>query len=194
MADLGILLTDALAQRAHQGTKTVTRRPVAQPERPAAEGKIWRDCICHLIHPLDTPCPSCDGRFGPAVIRGAGTAEVGGRVWVRECWAPIADSIDDGPRALYRASADHALVIHMAEAGDRWRPSIHMPKWAARTWGRVTSVTLCDLSRIDDAEARREGFDAAEECVAAIRALYPEQAMFWRVEWVPMPAPEVTRA
>ncbi len=192
VADLGILLKDGLALKAFQGQKVVTRRPMAEgTERKPAEGSTWRECICHLIHPTDTPCPVCDARFGPAVVRGAGTAEVGGRVWIRECWAPVLDPPNGGRAALYRASADHALVIHMAEAGDCWKPSIHMPKWACRTWGRITSITACDLSTIDDFEARLEGFETADQLKAALRAMYPKATRFWRIAWVPIERPEV---
>lgn len=159
MADLGILLTDALALKAYQGTKTVTRRP-------------------------------CNANGGPAVIRGAGTAFVGGRVWVRECWVPLDADGWGLPRGVAARRKRPKHVVYRASAGDSWvsggcawRPSIHMPKWASRTWGRIVSVRPCDLTDIDHAEAVREGFDSVPECLAGIRAIYPDTPVFWRIEW-----------
>lgn len=136
-------MTDTMALACHEGRKTVTRRP-------AVVGG-------HILDGPDT-----DG-FG-AIIPGAGTATVGGRVWVRECFAiqigdvPLCGSISgmSPPRGLtlkYRASGDG-----LRPAADGWRPSIHMPKWAARTWGRITSVRPERLQAITDEDAQREGF------------------------------------
>lgn len=193
--DIGILLKDGLALAAFEGRKTVTRRPMADnpfitPFGAHGAAVTWTNGKSNI-------CGGSTARTGqelgvailaaqPAVIRGAGTAKVGGRVWIRECFSPVHAPPADGPEVLYRASADHALIIHMAEAGDRWRPSIHMPKWASRTWGRITSVTPCNLSTVDDAEAKREGFETADELKAALKAMYPDATWFWRVEWEPM--------
>jgi len=131
----------------------------------------------------------------PPRIPGAGIATVGQRVWVRECWtqfAPRPDPSDDGlnDRSVIDYRADFApedLGPVLDEYGDplpriRWSPSVHMPKWAARTWGTLTSVTPCDLSDIDDAEAQREGFDTAAEFLAVVAKLYPGVRWFWRLE------------
>ena len=208
MADLGILLTDDLAQAAFDGRKTVTRRPMVRGcEAQPSPGYSWADCLCREIDPCDTPCEVCNSRFGFAVIRGAGTAEVGGRVWVREAFLMGRTSVQQvcgehvghwttiGAPILYRADGHkpHRVSDEYGAAFYCVRPSIHMPKWAARTWGRIVSVRPCDLSGIDDVEAQREGFDTAAECVAAIRAIYPDARWFWRVEWSPIDRPEVPR-
>ena len=39
----------------------------------------------------------------------------------------------------------------------RWRSSIHMPKWMARTWLKVEHVKVQLLQDITDHEAKREG-------------------------------------
>ncbi len=44
-----------------------------------------------------------------------------------------------------------------------WRPSIHMPKEAARIWLRVTDVQVERLKDIDDKQAIKEGFEG-ERC------------------------------
>lgn len=75
-------------------------------------------------------------------------ASPGDRLWVREAWAK------DGDCPLqYRAGphvADDAL-------GVRWRPSIHMPRWASRITLEVTEVRVQRLQDISEEDARAEG-------------------------------------
>lgn len=191
MADLGLLMADPLAQACAEGRKTVTRRPMSpQPWLrfnlsridPSRHGWAWH---------RKGPNPDGSDRFGThwfetdpkthtqlpregAPIPGAGTATVGRRVWVRECFASCGEDV------AYRASL--APGWYPGNHLQPWRPSIHMPKWAARTWGTLTSVTPCDLSTVDDAEAQREGFDTAAEFLPAIREMYPDARWFWRLE------------
>jgi len=206
--DFGILLRDDLALAAFEGRKVVTRRPVD------ASCDLLRDCT-----EFERPAPGhwlFKGRRGPrstvqvstgAVIRGAGTAEVGGMVWIREAWRDVTVQPVSGGAVAYRAGgpvrpvADdvvlrtdkHFWLAHSdlgcGKPGCGWRPSIHMPKWACRTWGRITSVRPCDLSDIDDAEAKLEGFETADQLKDALRTMYPTQQWFWRIQWEPIEVP-----
>ena len=138
----------------------------------------------------------------------SGIAEVGGRVWIREAFLMGRTSVQQacgehvgywttlGAPILYRADGHkpHRVSDEYGAPFYCVRPSIHMPKRFSRTWGRIASVRPCDLSTIDDAEARREGFDTAAECMAAIRGIYPTQRWFWRVEWERIDRPLLTEA
>lgn len=70
-------------------------------------------------------------------------------LYVRETW----QQQYDGSYA-YKAG-------HKFENEKGWRPSIHMPKEAARIFLRVTNVSVAKLHDIEnnDEEAKREGFD-----------------------------------
>ncbi|MCB2179472.1 hypothetical protein KQH61_06085 [bacterium] len=44
----------------------------------------------------------------------------------------------------------------------RWKPSIHMPKWAARIWLRVTNVRVERVQEISFVDIQREGVIASD--------------------------------
>lgn len=78
--------------------------------------------------------------------------EVGDRIWVRETWARY--NIDqDSHDMAYRATTPG----DWPEEG-RWRPSIHMPRWASRINLEITGVRVERLASISSDDARAEGY------------------------------------
>lgn len=95
-------------------------------------------------------------------------------LYVRETWG-ISNLDDERKMAyiVYRASEEQenegCREVHlpdekfekmyesMAESEPEWRPSIHMPKEAARIWLKVTDVSVERLNDITDKDAEREG-------------------------------------
>lgn len=76
----------------------------------------------------------------------------GDRLWVRETHMIHADEI------AY-AATDQPLV-----GCDKWRPSIHMPRWASRITLEVVAVRVERLQEISPDDALREGvFDYAQQ-------------------------------
>ncbi len=117
----------------------------------------------------------------------------GTRLWVREAhvlvreidprWTHLPRAIeprpcDPDPRwsrryAYYRAGFDQPPPR-------RWRPSIHMPRWASRLTLNVLRVdreqwpnAALRSGTVDEAEARREGFPDAAAFAAAWEKLHP---------------------
>ena len=80
---------------------------------------------------------------------------VGDVLYVRETWQDdtIYTHADIATKYYYRADG---------ETQPTWRPSIHMPKKAARIWLKVTSVSLERLQDITADEVRKEG--AVDSC------------------------------
>ena len=69
---------------------------------------------------------------------------IGDLLWVRETWQKI-----EGDRIIYKAEP----IIW----GGKWKPSIYMPKSAARRWLKITDIRLERLHDISEEDAIKEG-------------------------------------
>lgn len=74
--------------------------------------------------------------------------KMGDRLWVRETWARY----KDGQYAYKASMRDNAIVI-----GNPWKPSIHMPRSAARIILEITEIRLERLQSITRGDAMSEG-------------------------------------
>lgn len=113
--------------------------------------------------------------------------KVGDLLWVRECWAQGGLA---GPDVQYRATSTAPLVESL-----RWRPGIHMPRWASRLTLRVTDLrreggasfdgdgNVWPLPAVVDSEARLEGVADRNEYIDLFESIngreYP--AFVWRI-------------
>lgn len=112
----------------------------------------------------------------------------GDRLWVRETWCPYDSDNLDKAAVVYRASygdsregtaemqgavkwfsVPHHLSMEFSHAvgamevyGERWKPSIHMPRWASRLTLEITDVRVQKLTEISEEDARAEGCEASE--------------------------------
>lgn len=162
------------------GRKTVTRR-VIKPQ-PELKGLLWTlgdakwsdgvESFCPMIgHSLYNRMP-----YKPDNV-----------LWVRETWQWVYDidertdqCIDETGRYVYCAD-DPMPFSHWldSESGEHidcmpWKPSIHMPKEAARLFLRVTGVRVERLQDITDVEAVKEGMTEKQKSV-----LGKEEYWYW---------------
>lgn len=91
----------------------------------------------------------------------------GDRLWVRETWTPDHAPFYPHFPAVYRADA--GFEYERNEKGEtyspeqkawfpyRWRPSIHMPRWASRITLEIVGVGVERLQDISEADALAEG-------------------------------------
>lgn len=95
----------------------------------------------------------------------------GDRLWVRETWNVMrwikAEEERTGLQIVkYRADGNQLFKRYTIPAmwqemyAKRWRPSIHMPRWASRITLEVTEVRVQRLEEISDADAVEEGCPA----------------------------------
>ena len=167
MRESPILFSAPMVRAILEGRKTVTRRLV-KPRPPeghsfagwcvastcrADEGKaVWSggDQRARLTAPHRAQCP-----YGMP----------GDRLWVRETWAQPT-SLDPGP-TFYRADYPECVPAHyenVPPATDiRWKPSIHMPRWASRITLEVTGVRVERVQNITEQGAIAEGCVAVDD-------------------------------
>lgn len=156
MKERPILFSGAMVRAILSGQKTQTRR-VVNPYPPEE-----RSIIPYLPSAI---VPQQDGTFA-AYTDGRKAKEFrcpygqpGDRLWVRETFAAAIYS--DGMRFV-EYKADRSLSDfdgYDDPAGGRWRPSIHMPRWASRITLEITDVRVERLQDISEADAEAEGVD-----------------------------------
>jgi len=89
--------------------------------------------------------------------------EKGDVLWVRETWStmPYGQCNDGSVNLEYAYKADGSLgnfpEITIAKNLDKWHPSIHMPREAARLFLEVKSVRVEQLQDISEKDAKAEG-------------------------------------
>ena len=156
MTDRPIIFSGPMIAALLSGRKSQTRRVLrSQPsaEAVALEDGAWR--ASDEDADLDYPLPVL---YAP-----------GDRLWVREAHAIL-------PRTAYRTSVGTGTIDQREHPTDgysatvfregfdrsgppRWRPSIHMPRWASRLTLHVTDVRVQRLQEISETDARAEGVD-----------------------------------
>lgn len=134
-----ILFNTEMVRAILEGRKTVTRRVIKpQPKSPVVCSLgVWQETI---------PCANGVRVFPPPY-------RPGDILYVRETWA--FDTGDDGDEIGTGYFAYKADDLHHPDC--KWRPSIHMPKEAARIFLRVTDVRVERLQEITAEQAVQEG-------------------------------------
>lgn len=153
-----ILFNTEMVRAILEGRKTVTRR-IVKPQ-PQSKYKY------KLGYVIDSTDKRNEGRYAFGTHEYGGQCcyakppyEVGDVLYVRETWG----NYGDGTPLLYKAdypdgatTYKHDDGIHMCDL-PKWKPSIHMPKAAARIFLRVTSVRVERLQDITPEQAIKEG-------------------------------------
>jgi hypothetical protein len=85
---------------------------------------------------------------------------VGDRLWVRETFRPVSESDTGFTGIEFRAGGmpdDDTQAGLLHDGTDRWRPSIHMPRWASRIDLEITAVRVERVQEITEEDAKAEG-------------------------------------
>lgn len=175
MKERPILFTGPMVLALLEGRKTATRR-IAKPVKHPDLGNIYAPGALVLErepqHVIDRACP-----YG----------QPGDRLWVRETWTDV--NLCGAPALAYRADEDirdlmeepgflddrgafnyddprvkpYPFACWYADLDQaRWRPSIHMPRWASRILLEITAVRVERLQDISDDQAEAEGVERPE--------------------------------
>ncbi|ARO24794.1 hypothetical protein TAL182_CH03049 [Rhizobium sp. TAL182] len=158
MADRPILFSAPMVRALLAGTKRQTRR-IIKPQPPA-------DVVRHCWYdaPLYGFTRDHDVSKDWHVVRLL--AYKGDRLWVKENHAIVprtAYRMSEGVQQTLRPDDDHDAAVYAAgwerSKPGRWRPSIHMPRWASRLTLTVTDVRVERLQDISEDDAVAEGIE-----------------------------------
>ncbi len=202
-----ILFNGAMVCAILEGRKTVTRRALPAGLDPDRLGETMSKAQWQKVN-RERPVAFGITYFCPF-------GQPGDRLWVRETWGDV--NLAGAPGIAYRADYDirdlmaepsfhdedgafnyddervkpyHFAVWSedlLSGAEGRWRPSIHMPRWASRILLEITDVRVERLQAITYEQAAAEGIHrdqrmwfATDEGGQAFK--YPEQAFaqLWR--------------
>ena len=139
------------------GRKTQTRRIIKSKFGQCMFcGCVDTDCTqciektgnpCYWVDATHTVCSACSNLQNTSKAK----YQVGDILWVRETWKI---SPEQCTWQKYSYKADYPYLL--SELG-KWKPSIHMPKKAARIFLKVTNVRVERLHDISEADAIAEG-------------------------------------
>lgn len=142
-----IIFNTEMVRAILEGKKTQTRRTVKpQPKQPVKLGFISDSTDKKRVGCYGWGADECGGVVDVA----RPPYQVGDVLWVRETWAPALDTF------AYKANYSKETLNDPINKG-LWKPSIHMPKDAARIFLEVTNVRVERLQDITEEEARKEG-------------------------------------
>ena len=181
------LFTGDMVMAIREKRKTQTRRPVRFPAGTGADdvasltrGWFWNawdyktythhwQCGDEFIHP---------------------NYQVGDDLYVREAFQFV-ETQYDGYCICYRADGEIRKILYNEEDDwgnpkgcygignpvkdffeGPWRPSIHMPRWAARLVMSITEVRIQRLGEITEEDAAAEGVIAGEQCCNSYRCAF----------------------
>lgn len=141
MRVLPMLFNTEMVKAILDGRKTCTRRVLKHPFEVHPNGFITKP------HGNDRLCP-----YTPPY-------QPGDILYVRETWSEIRNADGSHKKYVYKASDQYPFGESGYIIKFKWKPSIHMPKEAARIWLKVTDVRVERLQEMDKTDALKEGID-----------------------------------
>lgn len=151
-----ILFNTEMVRAIQNGRKTVTRRLI-KANLVEDGGYEYETDNGHYRHKL-ADCAAYKQCYDVEIKP---PYKVGDYLYVRETWGIYEQSYMDAIYILYRADFPNGAKTFGADGVScdlpTWRPSIHMPKEAARIFLRVTGVRVERLQDITDKQIVAEG-------------------------------------
>ena len=162
-----ILFNTEMVRAILDGRKSCTRRVIKFPVNrytnnvPLADKVVVQELRCDKVNFLEEPFFS----YGMNL-----PYQPGDILYVRETWQYLYELdgneqvIEDTGKYYYAATDTIPFNTYVDENGVRhdhapWRPSIHMPKEAARIWLKVTNVRVERLQEITTNQIEQEGVE-----------------------------------
>lgn len=168
MKEIPILYSTPMVQAKLAGRKTQTRRIVTERNSSCGsllrgDGQGWHSFNWNDAFP-DSGFTNENYKYLKVSVPEDGTRhrifcryEPGDVLWVRETFARVVcvNSTTYESHSEYRYKADHKGMF--IKGHDKYKPSIFMPKEAARIWEEVVSIRVERIQDISDEDAIAEG-------------------------------------
>ena len=155
MATKPILFNTQMVRAILDGRKSCTRR-IVKPQ--------WEECPhCKYVHneyiydemAENVYCARCGYPLEPERRSPYQPEDI---LYVRETWHRYTKRVGKGEGChLEEHYGYKASIANSEDAEEPWKPSIHMPKKAARIWLNVTNVRVERLQDMTDDDAEAEG-------------------------------------
>lgn len=145
--EIPILFSTPMVQAILEGRKTQTRRIVKQHIQ---REDIGSGASCFSVYDSYGAQYYNEQETEPYTLADFQKWKPGDLLWVRETW-----TTEGHTTKHYAYRADHDSISNVG----RWKPSIHMPKTAARIWLQVESVGVERLQDISEEDAISEGIN-----------------------------------
>ncbi len=161
-----IIFSTPMVQAILAGRKTQTRRIVKEDKRGqwvavnnARNHEYGASVPCYLHREVSVDDKSRNIMYPKY--------DVGDILWVRETW-----SRDESGEYVYRTNYGTTEDDSFPPSMFKWKPSIHMPREAARIFLKVTNVRVERLQDITEEDARAEGVNG----IPRSTVLYPNDS------------------
>jgi len=142
MKERPIIFSSEMVRAILNGSKQMTRRVIKpQPEYDQCSLSMrWKELSL----------------YGREIIEQCPCGQTGQRLWVRETWAYPLDyntpDLQPNKNEIFLKAASDILA-----QGNKWRPSIFMPRWASRITLEIREVGVERLQEITEEDAKAEG-------------------------------------
>lgn len=134
---LPILFNTEMVRAILDGRKTVTRR---------------------LVKPQPTERLICGQNWDKLLVAAAAPYQPGDILYVRETWHKYKKRVGNGEGCYIAEFYEYkSSIANSEDANEPWKPSIHMPKEAARIFLKVKDVRVERLQEITEEQAKAEG-------------------------------------
>jgi hypothetical protein len=154
---LPILFNTEMVQAILDGRKTCTRRLV-KPQ-PDEKHTYPLSFVTDSTEKKEMGCFGFGiGEYGGSIQYAKAPYQPGDILYVRETWHKYTKRIGKGESCrLAEFYGYKASVANSEDAEEPWKPSIHMPKEAARIWLNVTNVRVERLQEMKPVDVIKEG-------------------------------------
>lgn len=154
-----ILFNTEMVRAIMEGRKTQTRR-IIKPQPIDLEDVSWATSSNEPVYiGVGKEQANIQCNILQKVIKSP-KGTIGDLLWVRETFARL-PFINQGVNYVYKANPQ--------DLSTKWKPSIHMPKHAARIWLKVTGVAVERLQDISEKDAQAEGIEEIHPAPFLIR-------------------------